>query len=444
MSQFVALRLRKLPVIHWFLEPNLALESTQKVVVRTQHGQEVATVLRTRPTDVPIKGGDDQFVKEILRLLTPEDQQKLHELCQREREAFLKARALVAQHKLDMKLLRAEYLFDQSRLLFYFKSEIKVDFRDLLRSLGQTFRTRIELRQIGVRDEARLLGGIGCCGKEVCCAQFMTSFGQVSTKMAKDQNLSLNPEKLSGICGRLLCCLAHEHEYYASFHGKYPKLGAEIAIGSEKAKVMDINFITQKALVGFLDRRKLFVPLAQIKGRKEPVTGRNLWWSQEEGQPEPDLDTLLAVYGITEVVQKAREAKEAKEARKREKRQDGAGGPGAGQPRSRRAAPATAEGGEGAGSAPATGAGGTARRGPAAGAGDDRDDRDRARASSSRQPAQPSQAGRPPAPDGGQERAAEAEELFPTSAEDFPGEAAEDEAEADLAGLDDDEEPDET
>ncbi len=368
MSQFVALRLRKLPVVHWFLEPNLELESTQKVLVRTQHGHEVATVLRTRPSDVPFKRGDDQFVKEILGPLQPEDQQKLHDLCQKEREAVLKARALVAQHKLDMKLLRAEYLFDQSRLLFYFTSDIKVDFRDLLRSLGAAFRTRIELRQIGVRDEAKLLGGIGCCGKEVCCAQFMTGFGQVSTKMAKDQNLSLNPAKLSGVCGRLLCCLAHEHEYYASFHGKFPKVGAEIVIGAEKAKVMDINFITQKALVGFFDRRKLFVPLAQIKGRKEPITGRNLWWSQEEGQPEPEIDALLAVYGITEVVQKAREAKEAKEARKREKRPEGGGGPGGAGPRPpRRPAPPDREGAGGGRSGP--GGPGAEDVGPATGAG---------------------------------------------------------------------------
>ncbi len=339
MSQFVALRLRKLPVVHWYLEPNLALESTQKVLVRTQHGCEVATVLRAVPSNRPSKLASDPFIREILGPLQDSDRAKVRELCQKEREAFLKARSLAAEHRLNMKMLRAEYLFDQSRLILYFKSDIKVDFRDLLKSLGSAFRTRIELRQIGVRDETKLLGGIGCCGKEVCCAQFMTGFGPVSTKMAKDQNLSLNPAKLSGICGRLLCCLSHEHEYYASFHGKYPKVGAEICVGNEKAKVMDINFITQKALVGYYDRRKLFLPLAQIRGRKEPVTGRNLWWSQEEGQPEPEMATLLEVYQITEIVQKAKEAREAKEARKRERKPGEGGGP----PKPRRSEAAGAE-----------------------------------------------------------------------------------------------------
>jgi len=192
-----------------------------------------------------------------------------------------------------MKLLKAEYLFDNSRIIFYFKSENKVDFRELLKSLASIFKTRIELRQIGVRDEAKLLGGIGCCGKEVCCTQFMTSFLPVSTKMAKEQNLSLNPSKLSGICGRLLCCLSHEHKYYASFKGKYPKIGSEIVVGEETARVMDINYITLNMLLGFRDRRKVSYPLDVVKGKRDKPTGRNLWWIQGEDEPEPDLSVLL-------------------------------------------------------------------------------------------------------------------------------------------------------
>lgn len=325
MSQFVALRLRKLPVIHWYLERSIPLESTQKVLVRTQQGFEVATVLRIASPDKKIRLSSDPFVKEILGPLQDADRAKLADICKKEKEVFQKARTLISEQNLSMKLLRAEYLFDQSRLIFYFKSDVKVDFRDLLKTLATSFHTRIELRQIGVRDETRLLGGIGCCGKQVCCAQFMTYFYPVSTKMAKDQNLSLNPVKLSGICGRLLCCLAHEHEYYASFHGKFPRVGAEICIGSEKAKIMDINFITEKALAGFPDRRKAYVPLGQIHGRKEPVISRNLWWVQEANKPEPELDFLLETYQIADLVKKAREAKEAKESKKRERRKpDGA------------------------------------------------------------------------------------------------------------------------
>jgi len=235
----------------------------------------------------------EPFIKEIIRPIEEKDTETLNDIAKREREAFIKSRDLIAQHKLNMKLLKAEYLFDLSRLILYYKAENKVDFRELLKSLASTFKTRIELRQIGVRDETKLLGGIGCCGKQVCCAQFMTSFQPVSTKMAKEQNLSMNPGKLSGICQRLLCCLAHEHEYYASFHGKYPKIGAEVLVGNEKGRISDLNFLTQKAVLGFSERRKLVVSLEKICGKKDPQTGRNLWWVQEPGTSEPDLSLFF-------------------------------------------------------------------------------------------------------------------------------------------------------
>ncbi len=295
MNHFVSLRLRKLPEIYWVSAPqDLEIEAHQDVVVTTQHGCEVGKVLRIvqeKPSE--FKSESENFVVEILRPLDSNDKDKLLELKARERESFLKSREQIQQHQLSMKLLKAEYLFDYSRLILYFKSENKVDFRDLLKSLASMFKTRIELRQIGVRDETKLLGGIGCCGKEVCCAQFMSTFYPVSTKMAKEQNLSLNPAKLSGICGRLLCCLAHEHEYYASFHGKFPKLNAEIVVGEETARVMDINYITYKILLGFPDRRKAHFSLDDVKGRRDQTTGRNLWWINEPGKDEPDLSVLL-------------------------------------------------------------------------------------------------------------------------------------------------------
>lgn len=293
MSRYVSLRFRKLPVVHWHLEPQLDLSPGQKIVAKTIHGQEVGTVLAVLAENAEPKTPTEPFVKDIVRVVDENDRVTMSEICKKEREAFLRSRELVEQHKLEMKMLKAEYFFDQTRLILYYKSDIKVDFRDLLKSLATSFRTRIELRQIGVRDETKLLGGLGCCGKEVCCAQFMTQFTQVSTKMAKDQNLSLNPVKLSGICGRLLCCLGHEYEYYASFHGKFPKMGAEIVVGPEKGRVMDLNYITRTLLIGFWDRRKASVSLDIVKGRKDPATGRNMWWVQEEGQPEPDLGILF-------------------------------------------------------------------------------------------------------------------------------------------------------
>jgi len=294
VSRYASFRLRKLPMVHWFSIPDqLNLSPRQQVLTRTQHGTEIATVLRVLPDDRSLEQIPEPFIQELIRPLTPEDRKAAKELADREQQAFKRTRELIVQHQLDMKLLKAEYLFDGTRLILYYKAENKVDFRDLLKSLASSFKTRIELRQIGVRDETKLLGGIGCCGKEVCCRQFLGSFHPVTTKMAKDQNLSLNPAKLSGVCQRLLCCLSYEHKYYASFHGRFPKISAEILIGTERARVMDLNFITQKVLVGFMDRRKLYVQLEHIKGRKDPQTGRNLWWVQEPGQPEPDVAILL-------------------------------------------------------------------------------------------------------------------------------------------------------
>ncbi len=294
MSQYVALRLRKLPSLHWVIRPDMEITPPQDLVVTTQHGCEIARAMRVLDHKPPgLKGESDPFIVEILRPLNDDDRSKVAELKKKEHDAFLQARDKIQHHQLSMKLLKAEYLYDYSRLILYFKSENKVDFRDLLKSLASQFKTRIELRQIGVRDETRLLGGIGCCGKAVCCAQFMNTFYPVSTKMAKEQNLSLNPAKLSGICGRLLCCLAHEHEYYASFHGKFPKLNAEIVVGKETARVMDINYITRKILLSFIDRRKVHYSLDQVSGRKDQATGRNLWWISLPGEGEPDLSILL-------------------------------------------------------------------------------------------------------------------------------------------------------
>ncbi len=294
MTLYIALRLRKLSVVYWFVKPeNVELHETQDIVVNTQHGVEVGKVLRITDTKPANLDEDTPFVTEFVRIVNDEDRQQLKDLALKEKEAFIQARKKIEEHELPMKLLKAEYLFDCSRLIFYFKSDNKVDFRELLKSLASLFRTRIELRQIGVRDETKLLGGIGCCGKPVCCSQFMNVFYPVSTKMAKEQNLSLNPSKLSGICGRLLCCLAHEHEYYASFHGKYPRITAEVVVGEETGRVIDINYITRKIVMSFSDKRKMTFSFDDIRGRKDSTTGRNLWWVKTDNEKEPDLSVLL-------------------------------------------------------------------------------------------------------------------------------------------------------
>ncbi|MBF0543628.1 MAG: hypothetical protein HQM08_04305 [Candidatus Riflebacteria bacterium] len=244
------------------------------------------------PTEKTIEMPGIPFVKEIIRPLTDRDNKTLEEIARREKDAFSRSKVLINQHKLNMKLLKAEYLFDFSRLILYYKADHKVDFRELLKSLAAAFRTRIELRQIGVRDETKLLGGIGCCGKEVCCAQFLQSFHPVSTKMAKDQNLSLNPTKLSGICSRLLCCLSYEHEYYLSFQGKYPKIGQIILSDGEVGWVNDINFVMERMVIVFPDRRKVNYPLNLISGSKDQFTGRFVWWVNEPGKFQFDVTAI--------------------------------------------------------------------------------------------------------------------------------------------------------
>lgn len=297
MNQYLHLRIRKLPVVYWIKFSDLDFEPPQEILVKTQHGLEVASALKITEQEPKSDGENENaqdFISQIIRPINEEDRAKICEIALKEKDAFIKAREKIEYHKLPMKLLKAEYLFDYSRLILYFKSDTKVDFRELLKSLASIFKTRIELKQIGVRDEVKLLGGLGCCGKEACCAHFMTSFYPVSTKMAKEQNLSLNPAKLSGICGRLLCCLAHEHAYYASFHGKYPKINAEVVVGQDTARVIDINYIAKKVLLSFKDRRKIYFSLDIIKGKRDVPTGRNLWWLDNVEQfGEPDLSLLL-------------------------------------------------------------------------------------------------------------------------------------------------------
>ncbi|MBF0409606.1 MAG: stage 0 sporulation protein [Candidatus Riflebacteria bacterium] len=293
MIRYVSLRVRKLPLVHWFAEPRLILEPEQKVLIQTTNGLEVATVLRMLPEGRTVNITGMPFIKEIIRALTPKDKEMLLEISDREKDAFKRSKLLVEKHKLPMKLLKSEYLFDYSRLILYYKADRKVDFRELLKSLAAAFRTRIELRQIGVRDETKLLGGIGCCGKTVCCAQFLHSFHPVSTKMAKDQNLGLNPTKLSGMCSRLLCCLSYEHAHYLSFHGKCPKLGSVILIGEEIGWVNDINYISEKMAIALPDRRKIHQPLGLIKVSKDPNTGRNLWWVNDPNKKPPEIQYIM-------------------------------------------------------------------------------------------------------------------------------------------------------
>jgi cell fate regulator YaaT (PSP1 superfamily) len=209
------------------------------VLANTERGEELGRIAAG-----PAEQGEGERVdpaNRLVRLATPEDLANAEELHRKEREALSVYRRLVTKHKLDMKPTDVEFSFDGTRAVFYFVAEERVDFRDLVRDLAAEFHTRVDMRQIGVRDEARMIGGLGHCGEQLCCDRFGGEFQPVSIRMAKEQDLPLNPLKISGLCGRLMCCLRYEYEAYKDFKGRAPKKGAIIEVGDQKGKVVEFN-----------------------------------------------------------------------------------------------------------------------------------------------------------------------------------------------------------
>lgn len=221
----------------------LPLAPGNQVIVETERGRALGTVVsaprETHPDNAPPK------LKSVLRLATEADLAMAESNNEKEKEAVAYCRQRIRQRGLDMKLVRAEYLYDGSKVLFYFTADGRIDFRDLVRDLAQQLRTRIEMRQIGVRDEAKLVGGLGVCGRELCCSSYLREFAPVSVKMAKAQGLALNPTKISGQCGRLLCCLAYEYENYNEMRKKLPKLGKKVTLRTGTAEVISLDILQQ-------------------------------------------------------------------------------------------------------------------------------------------------------------------------------------------------------
>jgi len=232
----------------YYFDPNgLWPNPGTHVIVETSRGMEfgeVVTGVRS-VTDEQLKSP----LKKVVRLANEDDIKAAEELEAREAEAFRICEEKIAKHKLEMKLVNAEYTFDGSKIIFYFTANGRVDFRELVRELASVFRMRIELRQIGVRDEAKMLGGLGSCGRPICCRQFLSDFQPVSIKMAKEQNLSLNPTKISGLCGRLMCCLKYEQDNYDFVLKKLPKIGKDIVTPDGVGVIADINAIKETVRV---------------------------------------------------------------------------------------------------------------------------------------------------------------------------------------------------
>lgn len=244
MIEVVGIRFKKAGKMYYFDPDGQTLEKNSFAIVETARGVEYGTVVREN-TMVP----EETIVpplKKVLRPATAEDAQIVEQNAKRETEAFSICLEKIARLQLDMKLVDVEMTFDRNKLIFYFTSDGRVDFRELVKELAAVFHMRIELRQIGVRDEAKMLNGIGICGRGLCCATFLGDFQPVSIKMAKDQNLALNPTKISGICGRLMCCLKYEEEVYEELNQKLPFVGDIISTPDGTGEILSTNVLMQQ------------------------------------------------------------------------------------------------------------------------------------------------------------------------------------------------------
>lgn len=248
MIKVVGIRFRNAGKIYYFDPKDFEMEVGSHAIVETARGIEYGTVL-IAPREVP----DDQVIqplKQVIRVATEEDTKTVERNREREKSAYKTCQEKIAKHGLEMKLVQAEYTFDNNKLLFYFTADGRIDFRELVKDLASVFRTRIELRQIGVRDETKMLGGMGICGRELCCCSYLSDFVPVSIKMAKEQNLSLNPTKISGVCGRLMCCLKNEEETYEYLNSRLPGVGDTVTtVTGESGEVQSVNVLRQKVKV---------------------------------------------------------------------------------------------------------------------------------------------------------------------------------------------------
>ena len=248
MIKIIGVRFREAGKIYYFSPGKRKISRGDQVIVETARGVEMGRVVLGEK-EVP----EEEIVsplKEVTRIATEEDLKRVKRNREKEKEAFVVCEQKLKKHQLQMKLVGAEYTFDNNKLLFYFTADGRIDFRELVKDLASVFRTRIELRQIGVRDETKMMGGIGICGRELCCKTFLSDFAPVSIKMAKEQNLSLNPGKISGLCGRLMCCLKNEYETYEYLNSRLPGVGDFVTTpDGVKGQVQSVNVLRQTVKV---------------------------------------------------------------------------------------------------------------------------------------------------------------------------------------------------
>lgn len=294
MVTVIGVRFRSGGKVYYFGPGELNIKSGEHVIVETARGVEYGyVVLGNREIE---DGKVIQPLKSVIRMATAEDDAREENNRKKEKDAFGICQEKIRKHGLEMKLIDVEYTFDNNKILFYFTADGRIDFRELVKDLASVFRTRIELRQIGVRDETKILGGIGICGRPLCCHSHLSEFVPVSIKMAKEQNLSLNPTKISGVCGRLMCCLKHEEETYEYLNRKLPNVGDFVtADDGLKGEVQSVNVLRQlvKVIVEVNDEKEIHeYKVEQLRFKRRHRKDKNDMMSDEERKELKELEKL--------------------------------------------------------------------------------------------------------------------------------------------------------
>lgn len=276
----VGVRFKKASRIYYFDPSNLILEVNNFVVVETTRGLEVARVV-IAPKQI-LASEIETPLKPVMRIADPKEVKHSEEMESKEKEALIECAKMVTRLGLPMKLLSAEYSLDSGHITFFFSAAERVDFRELVRELASHFKARVELRQVGARDEAKICGGFGRCGRQLCCTTFLSEFVPISIKMAKEQDLPLNPMKISGVCGRLLCCLAYEHDFYHEMKGKMPKDGQIVTTPIGIARVAGSNPLKGTVIVELESEVTIELPISDVKVINEQVHTKNESKENEE------------------------------------------------------------------------------------------------------------------------------------------------------------------
>lgn len=292
MTKIIGVRFRTAGKIYYFDPKNLEFKRGDHVIVETARGMEYGNVIvGNREVDSKTVV---QPLKPVLRAATADDDERVRRNREKEKDALKICQEKIRKHGLEMKLIDAEYTFDNNKILFYFTADGRVDFRELVKDLAAVFKTRIELRQIGVRDETKILGGVGSCGRPLCCHTYLSEFQPVSIKMAKEQNLSLNPTKISGVCGRLMCCLKNEEKTYEYLNSRLPGVGDKVtAIDGAQGEVQSVNVLRQmvKVIIDVDDEKELReYPVAELKFK--PRRRKNV---KKDSKQDKELEQLEAM-----------------------------------------------------------------------------------------------------------------------------------------------------